>query len=69
MHTALGDRKIAFIHVNRFLSEGYEEQGRLNVLVLTAGAVLFDMVVGDSYFRYDVVSAAALDKVQLIDAV
>jgi hypothetical protein len=69
VHTALGDRKVAFIHVNRFLPEGYEEQGRLNVLVLTAGAVLFDMVVGDSYFRYDVVSAAALDKVQLIDAV
>lgn len=66
---ALGDRKIAHIHVNRFLPEGYEEQGRLNVLVLTAGGVLFDLVVGDSYFRSDIVSVAALDKVQLIDAV
>jgi hypothetical protein len=69
VHKALADRKIAFIHVNRFLPEGYEEQGRLNVLVLTAGQVLFDMVVGDSYFRTDVVSVSALDKVQLIDAV
>ncbi len=66
---ALGDRKIAHIHVNRFLPEGYEEQGRLNVLALTAGQVLFDIVVGDSYFRYDVVSVGSLDKVQLIDAV
>ncbi len=69
VHHALGDRKIAYIHVNRFLPEGYEEQGRLNVLVLTAGQVLFDLVVGDSYFRYDVVSVGSLDKVQLIDAV
>lgn len=69
VHQALGDRKIALIHVNRFLPEGYEEQGRLNMLVLTAGHVLFDMVVGDSYFRYDVVSVSALEKVQLIDAV
>ena len=65
---ALADRKVAVCHVNKFLPEGYEEQGRLNVLLLTAGHVLFDMVIGDSYFRYDIVSVAQLDKVQLIDA-
>ena len=65
---ALADRKVALCHVNKFLPEGYEEQGRLNVLLLTAGHVLFDMVIGDSYFRYDIVSVAQLDKVQLVDA-
>lgn len=66
---ALGDRKVALVHVNRFLPEGYEEQGRLNLLLLTAGKVVYDIVIGDSYFRYDVVSAGDLDKVQVIDAV
>ncbi|HJU06081.1 MAG TPA: hypothetical protein VJ692_13100 [Nitrospiraceae bacterium] len=69
VEAALGDRKIAFFHVNRFLPEGYEEQGRFNALALTAGKVLYDMVIGDSYFRYDVVSVGHLDKVQVIDAV
>jgi len=64
----LADRKVALCHINRFLPEGYEEQGRFNVLLLTAGNVLFDMVIGDAYFRYDVVSVAQLDKVQVIDA-
>ena len=68
IRAALADRKVALCHVNKFLPEGYEEQGRLNVLLLTAGHVLFDMVIGDSYFRYDIVSVAQLDKVQLIDA-
>ncbi|MEC4687771.1 MAG: hypothetical protein VST64_05640, partial [Nitrospirota bacterium] len=44
-------------------------QGRFNLIVLTKGNVLFDMVIGDSYFRYDVVSVSGLDKVQVIDAV
>lgn len=65
---ALGDRKVALCHINRFLPEGYEDQGRFNMLLLTAGHVLFDIVIGDSYFRYDVVSAHQLDKVQVIDA-
>jgi hypothetical protein len=69
VRSALGDRKIAFLHINRFLPEGYEEQGRFNVLALTAGKVLYDLVIGDSYFRYDVVSVSDLDKVQVIDAV
>lgn len=69
IQAALGDRKVALLHVNRFLPEGYEEQGRFNVLLLTGGKVLYDMVIGDSYFRYDVVAASDLDKVQVIDAV
>ena len=66
---ALGNRKVAMMHMNRFLPEGYEEQGRFNVLLLTGGKVVYDMVVGDSYFRYDIVSVNDLDKIQLIDAV
>jgi hypothetical protein len=65
---ALGDRKIARCHINKFLPEGYEDQGRFNVVLLTAGNVIFDIVIGDSYFRYDVVSVGQLDKVQIIDA-
>ncbi|MFO0774339.1 MAG: hypothetical protein U0172_06715 [Nitrospiraceae bacterium] len=69
IHAALGERKIAHLHVNKFLPEGYEDQGRFNALILTAGGVFYDMVIGDTYFRYDIVSVKELDKVQLIDAV
>jgi hypothetical protein len=69
IQAALGDRKIALMHINKFLPEGYEDQGRFNVLLLTAGKVLYDMVIGDAYFRYDVVSVGELDKVQVVDAV
>ena len=69
VQAALGDRKVALLHVNKFLPEGYEDQGRFNLVVLTKGNVLYDIVIGDSYFRYDLVSVAALEKVQLIDAV
>ena len=65
---ALGDRKVALCHINKFLPEGYEDQGRFNLVLLTAGNVVFDIVIGDSYFRYDVVSVGQLDKVQVIDA-
>jgi hypothetical protein len=64
---ALAGRKIALLHINKFLPEGYEDQGRFNLIVMTGGNVLFDMVVGDSYFRYDVFSCCDLDKIQLID--
>lgn len=64
---ALGDRAIHLLHINEFLPEGYEDQGRFNVMVMTAGNVLFDMVIGDSYFRYDIFSCGDLDKIQLID--
>ncbi len=69
VQAALGDRKVALLHVNKFLPEGYEDQGRFNLVALTKGNVLYDIVIGDSYFRYDLVSVAALEKVQLIDAV
>jgi hypothetical protein len=68
IRAALGDRKVALCHINKFLPEGYEDQGRFNLVLLTAGNVVFDMVIGDSYFRYDVVSVDQLDKVQVIDA-
>ena len=65
---ALGDRKVALCHINKFLPKGYEDQGRFNLVLLTEGNVIFDIVIGDSYFRYDVVSVGQLDKVQVIDA-
>ncbi len=68
IRAALGDRKVALCHINKFLPEGYEEQGRFNLVLLTAGNVVFDIVIGDSYFRYDVLSVGQLDKVQVIDA-
>ena len=64
---ALEGRKVELLHINQFLPEGYEDQGRFNVVVMTSGKVLFDIVVGDSYFRYDVFSCCDLDKIQLID--
>jgi hypothetical protein len=64
---ALSGRKIALLHINKFLPEGYEDQGRFNLIVMTSGNVIFDMVIGDSYFRYDVFSCCDLDKIQLID--
>ena len=63
----LAGRTVEIIHINQFLPEGYEDQGRFNVIVMTTGHVLFDMVIGDSYFRYDVFSCCDLDKIQLID--
>ena len=66
---ALGTRKVVLMHINRFLPEGYEDQGRFNALLLTGGKIVYDMVIGDSYFRYDIVSVGDLDKIQLIDAV
>lgn len=66
---AVGSRKVVALHINRFLPEGYEEQGRFNVLALTQGNVFFDIVIGDQYFRYDIVSVGDLDKIQVIDAV
>jgi hypothetical protein len=69
MQLAIGDRKVVALHINRFLPEGYEEQGRFNLLALTHGNVIFDIVIGDQYFRYDVVSVSDLDKVQIIDGV
>lgn len=69
IQAALSDRKVALLHINKFLPEGYEDQGRFNCVLLTKGNVLYDMVIGDSYFRYDFMSVRALDKVQVVDAV
>lgn len=66
---ALGDRSVVFLHINQYLPEGYEDQGHFNVVVVTQGKVLFDMVIGDQYFRYDIFSMADLDKIQVIDGV
>ena len=67
--TALGDRKVALLHINQYLPEGYEDQGHFNLVVYTQGKVLYDMVIGDQYFRYDLFSACDLDKFQVIDGV
>ena len=64
---ALAGRTIELLHINKFLPEGYEDQGRFNAIVITGGNVVFDMVIGDSYYRYDVFSCRDLDKIQLID--
>lgn len=66
---AIGDRKIALLHINKHLPEGYEDQGHFNAIAMSQGQVLFDMVIGDQYFRYDVFSAGDLDKIQSIDGV
>ena len=47
---ALGDRKVARCHINKFLPEGYEDQGRFNLVLLTAGNVIFDIVIGGFLF-------------------
>lgn len=65
----LGDRKVSFLHINQHLPEGYEDQGHMNAVALTQGNVLFDMVIGDSYFRYDIFSVGDLDKIQSIDGI
>ena len=64
---ALSGRKVQLLHINEFLPEGYEDQGRFNVVAMTSGNVVFDMVIGDSYLRYDIFSCCDLDKIQLID--
>src|SRR2546428_4818836 len=51
IQAALGDRKAALLHVNRFLPEGYEEQGRFNLLLLTGGEVPSYMAFAHSLFR------------------
>jgi hypothetical protein len=60
-------RTIKAFHVNKHIPQGYEDQGAFNLLLVTAGNHLFDCVVGEEYFRYDVVAVKALDKVQVMD--
>ena len=67
--STLGDRKIATFHINRHLPEGYEDQGHFNVIVVTNGNVVYDMVIGDTYFRHDIFAAVDLNKIQTIDGI
>jgi len=67
MALALGDRTVAYLHINQYLPEGYEDQGHFNAIAVTEGNVVYDMVIGDQYFRYDMFSAADLTKFQTID--
>ncbi len=69
MSAALGSRAVAHLHINQYLPEGYEDQGHFNAIAVTAGNVVYDMVIGDQYFRYDVFSAADLTKFQAIDGI
>jgi len=64
---ALRKRGIKAFHVNRHIPQGYEDQGAFNLLILTVGKHLFDCVVGEEYFRYDVLAVTALDKFQVMD--
>ena len=65
----LGNRQVSMLHINTHLPEGYEDQGHMNAVAVTKGNVLFDMVIGDSYYRYDIFSAGDLDKIQSIDGI
>jgi len=66
---AFGNRKVVLLHINQYLPEGYEDQGHFNAVAVTEGNVLFDLVIGDQYFRYDIFSAKDLDKIQSIDGI
>ena len=69
MSAALGTRTVAHLHINQYLPEGYEDQGHFNAIAVTEGNVVYDMVIGDQYFRYDMFSAADLNKFQSIDGI
>ncbi len=66
---ALGNRKVEQFHINQYLPEGYEDQGRFNAIVVTGGNVVYDMVIGDNYFRHDIFAARDLNKIQSIDGI
>ena len=65
LNLALGDRKISYLYINAGLPHGYEDQGRFNALAVSQGNVMFDIVIGDDYFRYDIFSTKDLDKIQI----
>ncbi len=62
---AIGERKIAHLYINAGIPHGYEDQGRFNALAVTQGNVVFDMVIGDDYFRYDIFSLNDVEKTQI----
>jgi hypothetical protein len=63
----LKNRAMSAFHVNRHLPTGYEDQGAFNILIVTAGKNLFDCVIGEQYFRYDVIGIPHIEKFQMID--
>ncbi len=65
INLAIGERKIGHLYINAGIPHGYEDQGRFNALAITQGNVLFDMVIGDDYFRYDIFSINDVDKTQI----
>ena len=67
VRSALQKRLIKAVHVNKHIPTGYEDQGAFNVLIVTAGHTLFDCVVGEEYFRYDVVALKEIEKFQVMD--
>ena len=67
--STLGTRTVALLHINQYLPEGYEDQGHFNAIAVTEGNAVYDMVIGDQYFRYDLFSAADLTKFQAIDGI
>lgn len=67
VRNALQKRSIKAVHVNKHIPTGYEDQGAFNVLIVTAGHTLFDCVVGEEYFRYDVVALKEIEKFQVMD--
>ncbi len=64
---ALKGRTIKAFYVNKHIPNGYEDQGAFNLLIVSTGHHLFDCVVGEEYFRHDVVAIKAIDKFQVID--
>jgi len=60
-------RKVKAFHVNKHIPQGYEDQGAFNLLLVTMGNHLFDCVIGEEYFRYDVVAVKDIDKLQVMD--
>jgi hypothetical protein len=63
----LKNRNMKAFHVNRHLPNGYEDQGAFNLIIVTAGQNVYDCVVGEQYFRYDVIGIRQIEKFQMID--
>ena len=67
VRATLKKRLMKAFHVNKHIPNGYEDQGAFNLIIMTAGHTLFDCVVGEEYFRYDVNDVKQIEKVQVID--
>ena len=67
IRAALGDRRVALCHINKFLPEGYEDQGAL-ILCCSLPAMWYSTWSSAIRICDHVVSVGQLDKVQVIDA-